>query len=237
MWPTVSSHRDDCTRHDLDGVGVQYAIICRCIYASHSQRCVLEQQFLGLVQRLDVRQGSNQWPTTIDLTSNLHVAADHPWRHLAAAVDNLCLADTVDHMVAIVTTVCVIDGGLQQLNLVSWLLLNASSHLFWDLGIRPLALDSLTLHTHTAVNVINLTICTLFVAHQEQWHRDEVDGVHIVTRLNHHASCTHSQVQQEFTNGNVKVRLLQHRKHLVRVLVKDGLCLSLALKWNLATSF
>ena len=139
-------------------------------------------------------------------------------------------------MVAVVAALVVIDGGFQQLYVIGRLVLNAPGHVFWDLGIWPLALDALTLHAHAAVDVVHLAICAFFVAHQEQRHRDEVERLHIVARLHHHAGSADRQIQQELAHGDVEVGLVQHGEHLVLVDLEHGLRLLPALHWDVRAS-
>ena len=140
-------------------------------------------------------------------------------------------------MVAVVTAFVVVDGGFQQLNVIGRLVLNAALHVFGNLGIWPLALDALALHAHAAVDVVHLTVGTFLVAHQEERHGDEVQGLHIITGLHHHAGGADRQIQQELAHGDVKVGLVQHGEHLVLVDLKHGLRLLLLLWWYIRASF
>ena len=232
MWATIAGHGDDATRHDLDRVGVENAVIGSGVHARDCKRCVLQQQLDGLVQRLDVGQSGHERAATVDFTGHFHVARDHPRADISATVDQLCLADLVNDVVAVVTACCVIDRGLKQLDVISWFVSNAALHLLRDVGIWPLALNAFTLQAHAAVDVVNLAIGAFLVAHQEQRHGDEVDRVHVVAWLHHHASGAHRQVEQELTHGNVKVRLAQDGKHLLAVQLKNGLGLWLAIHWD-----
>ena len=135
------------------------------------------------------------------------------------------LGHLVDNVIAVVTTLVVIDGGFQQLDVIGWLLLNATLHVIRNLGIWPLALDAFTLHAHAAVDVVHLAIGTFLVAHQEKRYRDEVERLHIVAGLHHHAGSADRQIQQELAHGDVKVGLVQHGEHLFLVDLQHGLCL------------
>ena len=143
------------------------------------------------------------------------------------------LGHLVNNVITVVATLVVIDGGLQQLDVVCRLLLNASGHVVWDLGIWPLALDALALHAHAPVDVVHLTVGTLLVTHQEQRHGDEVERLHIVAGLHHHAGGADRQIQQELAHGDVKIGLVQHGEHLVLVDLKHRLGLLPAIRWNI----
>ena len=135
-------------------------------------------------------------------------------------------------MVAVVTACCVIDRGLKQLDVISGFVSDTALHLLRDVGIWPLALNTFALQAHAAVDVVNLAIRAFLVAHQEQRNGDEVDRVHVVAWLHHHASGANCQVEQELTHGNVEVGLAQNGKHLLAVQLKNGLGLWLAIHWD-----
>ena len=136
-------------------------------------------------------------------------------------------------MVAPVTTLRIVECGFQQLHLIGRFLLNALRHINRHLSITPLLGDSLTLHPHAPKDFIDLAISTLFIRNQEHGHRDKVNCLHIIAWLNQHCSSAYCQVKQELTNSNVKVRLLQHGKHLLVVSIQHGLRLSSAVGRNI----
>ena len=98
-------------------------------------------------------------------------------------------------------------------------------------------MDGLTLHAHAAVDVVHLAVGTFLVAHQKQGHWDEVEWLHIVAGLHHHAGGAYRQIQQELAHGDVKVGLVQHGEHLVLVDLKHCLGLLLALWRDIRASF
>ena len=78
-----------------------------------------------------------------------------------------------------------------------------------------------------------MAIGTFLVAHQEQGHGDEVERLHIVAGLHHHAGGADRQIQQELAHGDVKVGLVQHGEHLVLVDLKHSLGLLSAISGNI----
>ena len=108
-------------------------------------------------------------------------------------------------MVAVVAALGIKDCRFQQLDIVGRLLLNQALQRVRYLRVWPLTLDRLSLHAHATVDVIYLTVRAFLVADQKQRHRHKVDRRNIVTRLHHHASRADCQIQQEFTDSNVKV--------------------------------
>ena len=174
MRPAVAGNRNDCTRDDLDGVRVEHTVIRCRVDTGHRQACVFQQQFDDLVERLDVGQGGHQRAATINFAGHFHVARDHPRRHLATAVDDLRLGDFVDNVIAVVAALVVVDRGLKQFNVICRLVFNLARHVIGNLGIRPLALDALALHAHAPVDVVHLTVGSLFVGDQEERHRHKI---------------------------------------------------------------
>ncbi len=234
---TVAGDRDDRARFDLHVLRIQNAIVSGSVDARDSDRCVLQHQLDGLVERLDISDRSDQRPTTVDFASNLHVARHDERVGAHRAIDQLLLLGRPDHMVAVDTAFHVEDHRIDQINVLGRRVVDDILQLRRDLSIRELLRDNLGLEAQLAIDVIDVAERTLFDRNQVLRDRGEADRRDLITRRNHHHGSAHAEIQKEFAQRQVKVSLAQRLEHNCGILVQCALRGRLVLSRDRGSSF